>query len=50
MVGPKNIYDIPNNPYRDSSGNPTNGDMTGPHLHLTLKKDGKAVDPLILFE
>lgn len=50
MIGPKNVYDIPNNPYKDSNGNPTNGDMTGPHLHLTLKKDGKAVDPLILFE
>lgn len=49
-VGPKNVYEIPNNPYKDSNGNPTNGDMTGPHLHLTLKKDGKAVDPLILFE
>lgn len=49
-VGPKNVYEISNNPYKDSNGNPTNGDMTGPHLHLTLKKDGKAVDPMILFE
>ncbi len=49
QVGPKNVYEIPNNPYKDSNGNPTNGDMTGPHLHLTLKKDGKAVDPMILF-
>ncbi len=46
QVGPKNVYDIPNNPYKDSKGNPTNGAMTGPHLHITIKKDGKAVDPL----
>ena len=50
MVGPKNVYEILNNPYKDSNGNPTNGDMTGPHLHLTLKKDGKAVDPFTLFK
>ena len=50
QIGPKNVYEIPNNPYKDANGNPTNGDMTGPHLHLTLKKDGKAVDPMILFE
>lgn len=23
-VGPKNVYNVPNNPYKDSSGNPTN--------------------------
>lgn len=23
-VGPKNIYNIPNNPYKDKNGNPTN--------------------------
>ncbi len=23
-VGPKNVYGVPNNPYRDSNGNPTN--------------------------
>lgn len=27
-VGPKNVYGIPNNPYKDSKGNPTNGATT----------------------
>jgi murein DD-endopeptidase MepM/ murein hydrolase activator NlpD len=48
-VGPKNIYGIINNPYTDSMGNPTNGATTGSHLHLTIKKDGIAVNPLTYF-
>lgn len=48
-VGPKNIYGIINNPYKDSKGNPTNGATTGCHLHLTIKKDGIAVNPLLFF-
>lgn len=43
-VGPKNVYGVPNNPYRDKSGNPTNGATTGPHLHLTLRKSRRACE------
>ena len=48
-VGPYNVYNVSNNPYKDKNGNPTNGASTGPHLHLTIKKDGKAVNPLNYF-
>ena len=48
-VGPKNVFNIIGNPYKDSSGNPTNGATTGCHLHLTIKKDGQAVNPLNFF-
>ena len=27
-VGPKNVYGVPNNPYKDYNGNPTNGATT----------------------
>ncbi len=47
-VGPKIVYDVPNNPYRDSNGNPTNGATTGCHLHfsLKLKSENTFVNPL----
>jgi len=45
-VGPKHLYNVPNNLYKDSNRDPTIGATTGAHLHLTIKKDGKAVNPL----
>ena len=47
-VGPE--YLPTGNPkYIDSSGRFTNGATTGCHLHLTIKNDGIAVDPLLYF-
>ena len=48
-VGPKNVFGIKNNPYKDSNGNPTNGATTGCHLHFTIKLNDKAVDPFNYF-
>ena len=48
-VGPKYVYNVTGNPYKDSTGKSTNGATTGCHLHLTIKKDGKAVNPLNYF-
>ena len=49
-VGPKNVYGISNNPYKDSYGNPTNGATTGCHLHLSIKVNGKPANPLSFFD
>lgn len=46
QVGPLNVYEVLNNPYKDKNGNPTNGSTTGCHLHFSIKVDGKVVDPL----
>ena len=49
-VGPKNVYGINNNPYKDSDGHPTNGATTGTHLHFSIKINGKTTDPLNYFD
>jgi len=45
-VGQKYIDSKENTKYFDENGKKTNGATTGEHLHLTIKKDGKAVNPL----
>ena len=47
-VGPKNVYGIKNNPYKDSNGNPTNGATTGCHLHLSIRKNRNTYRPTFL--
>jgi len=48
QVGPKNVYNVENNPYKDSEGNPTNGATTGCHCHFSIRKDGELIDPLTI--
>ena len=49
-VGPKNVYGVPGNTYKDSNGKPTNGATTGPHLHLGIRVNEQYIDPLSLFK
>ena len=48
-VGPKNVYNVPGNTYKDPDGNPTNGATTGPHLHLGFRINNEYVNPLDYF-
>lgn len=45
-VGPKYVYGVVGNTYKDSQGNPTNGATTGCHLHIGFRLNGNYVNPL----
>lgn len=45
-VGPKFVYGVVGNNYKDASGNPTNGATTGCHLHIGFREDGEYVNPM----
>jgi len=45
-VGPKYVYGVASNIYKDSEGRPTNGATTGCHLHLGFRLNNEYVNPL----
>ncbi len=49
-VGPKYVYGVEGNTYKDSTGKPTNGSTTGTHLHLGIRVNDEYLNPLSLFE
>lgn len=44
-VGPKYVYGVKGNNYKDENGLPTNGATTGCHLHFGIRVDEQYVDP-----
>lgn len=48
-VGPKNVYGVANNPYRDSNGNPTNGATTRSSFTFCNKKRRQSRQSFRLF-
>lgn len=45
-VGPKYVYEVVGNNYKDSTGNPTNGATTGCHLHIGFREEGEYMNPM----
>ena len=50
QVGPKYVYGVPGNTYKDSDGNPTNGATTGCHLHFGVRVNDEYVNPLDFYK
>ena len=48
-VGPKYVYNVLGNQYKDSTGKPTNGASTGTHLHWGIRIDDKYQNPINFF-
>lgn len=46
QVGPKYVYGIKGNNYKDETGKPTNGATTGCHLHFGIRVDNEYENPL----
>ena len=45
-VGPKYVYGVAGNKYKDATGKPTNGATTGCHLHIGFRINNEYVNPL----
>ena len=45
-VGPKYVYGVVGNNYKDATGKPTNGATTGCHLHIGFRENGEYVNPM----
>lgn len=45
-VGPKYVYGVAENKYKDATGKPTNGATTGCHLHIGFRINNEYVNPL----
>ena len=50
QVGPKYVYGVKGNNYKDEQGKPTNGATTGCHLHFGIRIDEEYVNPLEFYE
>lgn len=50
QVGPKYVYGVKGNNYKDEQGRPTNGATTGCHLHFGIRIDEEYVNPLQFYE